>query len=404
MRIGSPRETYELPNSGNPAVLRYNEIRQTIIEYLDRSTQVFVVTLVIASSTRLPSVQVGIGIHENQTNDFFTPLQQLCDGASLGLMTGRIKINLSGTPSDPGNARYEEYVNPGASIGVQGRKGTASFGCYLKDRNSDKIYGITCAHPFTIYGEDEKVVTAQQLLEILPVGTIVTQPSDDDVKYIINEKEEFVNQQIVKIGKMESSEYPERERRRLEKEKKAQQEQEDLLLELKDASKVFGTTSQFYELASVPSHSNKGYLWDYLLIEVDDERKGDNTIDRFLCNSYRRLDHGLPCKMVGRTSGRKKGEIGEIKCDLKGVPRFPGEVFALHTVKAVDRGRFNVPGDSGCLCRYDGEEKLNTTILGMLFMESECVEGTLLDIGFLHDFGGLLDRIKEKWALDLELC
>ena len=69
----------------------------------------------------------------------------------------------------------------------------------------------------------------------------------------------------------------------------------------------------------------------------------------------------------------------------------------------MQRERFNDPGDSGGVCRYDGEVALNSRILGMVFAEAESVDGTLVDAGFIHDCGELPDRIKEKWGLGLAL-
>ena len=66
MLAGSQPELYDLPNSNDPSVARYNEIREVILEYLDRSMQVFIVTVVIASTTSVGTVQVGVGIDKPQ--------------------------------------------------------------------------------------------------------------------------------------------------------------------------------------------------------------------------------------------------------------------------------------------------------------------------------------------------
>ena len=113
----------------------------------------------------------------------------LCNEASLALMAGRVRIKLAGKHNSPYNANYEEYARPGASIGVRGRKGKASLGCYVKDRDDG--------------------------CEILPTGTTVTQPSDEDLGYLIEGKKLFIEQLTDVIGKLEGSQFLERESARL---------------------------------------------------------------------------------------------------------------------------------------------------------------------------------------------
>jgi len=123
MRAASQPELYDLPNSDDPVVARYNEAQDGILGYRDHAMQVFIVTLV-TSTTGIGTVQLGIGIAEPQPDDLLTRIKHLCQRASLALIVGEMNLHLSGQPSDPSHATYEDYVRSGALIGTQTRKGT----------------------------------------------------------------------------------------------------------------------------------------------------------------------------------------------------------------------------------------------------------------------------------------
>lgn len=55
------------------------------------------------------------------------------------------EIGLSQMQREREDDEIDYSVLPGVSIGVQGRSGSASFGCYLKERKSGRVFGITSA-------------------------------------------------------------------------------------------------------------------------------------------------------------------------------------------------------------------------------------------------------------------
>jgi len=171
-------------------------------------------------------------------------------------------------------------------IGTQTRKGTTSFSCYVQDRN-DNIYSLwhhMCT-PITVYGKNERV-SVEQLEEILPEGTVIAQPSEDDLRFLIHQREEFIEQLGGEIERLENSKNRDREYRRLERARGEHQEQQNLIIQLKEANTAFGKSPQFYGFASTTSGQKGKQLWDYLLMNVEGQRMGGNIVDPFFCTDY----------------------------------------------------------------------------------------------------------------------
>ena len=108
-----------------------------------------------------------------------------------------------------------------------------------------------------------------------------------------------------------------------------------------------------------------------------------------------------PAPIHQQTSGRIRGRVGDVKAHVKGFQGFPDKIFALNTtVIGLNGDTFLRPRDSGVWCR--GTEHEEETIVGMIFAEQRGDEN-IQHMCFVHDMDILLQRIQNKWGLNLEL-
>lgn len=95
---------------------------------------------------------------------------------------------------NPRNPDYYDIVENGASIGPEGTNWTGSFGSYMQDRETNRIFGITCAHNICKYHDyNEKNRDSGELVELLDTGSTILQPSPADLKRLLQHFDEFIS-------------------------------------------------------------------------------------------------------------------------------------------------------------------------------------------------------------------
>ncbi|RPA82589.1 hypothetical protein BJ508DRAFT_305464 [Ascobolus immersus RN42] len=308
--------------------------------------------------------------------------------------------------------KYDPSVHPGRSITVEGpdcKDGT--FGCYLRDKNSGRVFGLTSA----------------QLFGTLEEGTVVQQPSAQIHQSCLSRKErarnyylnDFPQKSFIKGGK----EFPTKAYK--EALKKASKLETDIE-QLRSFNTSFAKATPYNELGIA-----NGTFYDYVLLDITPERMGANWPQRSvypnpktdvyprtpkaglsladLTTSGKPIDIYISgrdtapewvtnwCSQDTRTaSGRVSSYPALVKMTNFGQP------FRCHY--AYQHGYrpqtfLGEAGNRGTVARSRTDHAVAMVVGGlMLGQVYNC-----LDICWLVDMKAVLARIGERWGLDLEV-
>lgn len=293
---------------------------------------------------------------------------------------------------DPRNPDYYDVVENGASIAPEGQHWSGSFGGYLQDRNTQQIFGVTCAHNVCKYGVDEDRPAAE-LVELLDPGTIIMQPSPADrnlqLKSLDNTIRIIANR-LMKLHKMNELDPDASKTPAIAKVTGELRDYEEKRHILATKDTRFAKTTDIAELAI-----DNGELLDYVLLEViAPGRLGSNRMTGIPLQQSNTDITTIEDKihMVGRTSGPSSGMLRGYLCDAK-VERFPQKFRSLYAYGM--KGKFmSEAGDSGAWVRAED------TAIGYVFGGGGTDE-VLLESSWILDLNKVCARINERWGKDL---
>lgn len=399
-------------SSSHPAMAFYELLRPHLLGRLDEEFCSYVMTLLSSFRHREPVIRVLVGDHIRPSQDNTETVQRLRalenDLRVIAVKQGIERVEISkGSVSfsnasicGPRQTEYEEEVPCGASIGLKvQRVGTGTFGCYVEDIDSGKCFGLTCAHLFASFPGPS---TSNRNIVMSVPGTEVVQPSNEDFDNLLKQTEADVT-----LGEAQMQE-SNLDRARIAKLQRDVVHERDRLTHLKNlqGNTVFAKTTSIYELgvcydAPYTLSSGQAYLFDYMLLEVEERRKGRNIIRKpfeKLYESIGVLEEDENIWKTGRTTGTTQSTINGVYADIKTLPGFVGIPFAMSVVATgVFDAAFTQSGDSGAVC---WNRHLQAT--GLATARTTRDEGRT-ELAIIGDLSKILSRIQERWGLRLRI-
>lgn len=277
---------------------------------------------------------------------------------------GQVGLARSRCPTDAYNNQYQQEVEAGASIGVEGIGWSGTFGCYLQDTKTHQIVGLTCGHNLAI--NEIPIVGSPPLdpLRLFPQGTKLVQPSEPDRIARLPQVEHAAGVQKMKISKTVSGNilpsYAGTEKLKFLEGQLSAAEQE--LAGLQDPSPT-GTT--FGSVLAAQLSLSESRIRDYALINVT-ARQGGGTIGaRSLIHPERCLSEyqETTVEMVGRTTGPSSGVVDGYICDAM-VERF-AEPFTCQYARGHNGAMHNVGGSGAVVVVEHGQDRAE--VIGYVF-------------------------------------
>lgn len=381
----------------HPAIPLYlSFVRPIILAYICPRVYTFQLTL-FSDPIETPTVLLCLAGDEivNNKERILGYVGAVCKKANLGLFYSNCKPQFSQSWDHPRNASYQKRVLPGASLGIQERPDASfSFGSYVRDVNTGKVYGLTVAHPFRKRG------VSGIALPVLELPKTLMQPAPSDFERLVNRAgsqladalELQANVPRANVGQVE------RLNEQVEGASSALNTLRGLL-----GNMVFGRTTSFCEFAASSALSLAGgqdYLLDYMLLEVESERQGYNLVSNAYCKELGSLpDATGRLFMTGRSSGETQGCYNGVRTDVRGFSGFANTVFSLHTIIGIGE-LFIIPGDSGAVVRH-GQQAV-----GVVFASSGMIreDNVRLDLAYTHDLAAILHRASARFGLRLEFA
>ncbi|RPA85121.1 hypothetical protein BJ508DRAFT_359212 [Ascobolus immersus RN42] len=288
---------------------------------------------------------------------------------------------------------------PGASIGVRGCDERRSFGCYLREKNGSRVFGLTTAEFCRGY----------------PSGTVVEQPTNQDLMSLIGEKRGRMRS-LVEIMKYEVTLRGDAAKESLSY-KHGQEDVQRLEIEigkLEALDRTFATTTEYTELGVVD-----GIYHDYMLLEVLPSRLGENWLAPFKDFHYGypvnpneplsmddllHLDKDYTVKIDGRDvddHDQRDGASGTLS-SFPALVKFDWEECPFRCTYAYQVGSslgasIAGKGNCGSIARAGPSRGVAMVVGGA------DIEGGRVRISLLVDMRRLLERISARWGLSLEI-
>lgn len=266
--------------------------------------------------------------------------------------TGFLPLELIAGKVERYQELYEEKVDSSACIGCSLRHGT--FGGYLKS-NANKVYGLTCGH----------VVFGEEMTPFKNLDSIVFQPSPYHVGREIEDSTtdlqlttNIEEQNIISNGISELNAV---------------------------ASKRFGVVV----CGEVSAENPQSPTTDWALINVDDQRTGENRIPKSKTSTVKIVDLKV-CDLETATKVWKKGHISGLTSGSVNGLKSRVKMDGIESTERTVMGKFADRGDSGSwVASYNG-------VCGII------IGGSAEEhISYVSDFNTVLRRIKEKAGLEL---
>lgn len=308
------------------------------------------------------------------------------------------------TPDPAKNPHAYEQVDCGSSLGPEpycGESWSGTFGGYVRNTETGEVFGMTCGHNACCFSANRSDLTPGQMLEMLPVGSMIYQPSPPDHRSVICGLDYALKSKVERRDMIRAANQfrPSTEPLRVSR---LNDEIDHILMEKKRVENIdtrFARTTSIYELDLVG-----GKLMDYLILDVQvGERrrgfnyiKGSDGVDIALKKPTRKPMTGNEVIMaVGRTSGSTQGRlaVGQISVKLE---RFP-QRFSCDFGYGRSR-RFTEFGDSGAWVLEKKTGQARWQVFG--FGSTDLVT---LEVTWMIRLSDILDRIGDRWGRRFEV-
>ena len=308
----------------------------------------------------------------------------------LKVLYGRVGFQCSSLPTNP--YRYD-IVECGSSIGPAGENWNGSFGGYLIDEASGELFGVTCAHNLCRYSWETEGITAEQLVELLPMELPILQPSAQDKLRHLQSIDNAISDLQMRCDRISAradpSDPPSYKITKLQSDiQRLQKDKTELAL----SNDEFAVRTEFCELAIVANT-----LFDYALLRItNSDRQGVNSINgvEIIHPDEHDLDEGALIYMAGRSSGASFGKLLGYLGDGK-VERIaePFRCLFASGRKGVELP-FSDAGDSGSWVRK------GPFAIGYVFGEGVTASEPLA-ASWIADLNVVCSRIQERWGKKL---
>jgi hypothetical protein len=227
---------------------------EAIIEQRDKQSQRCMVIIIPQSLSEDKDLMVDV---ETRVHDILST-----NVLQLNILGGRVGLQTNSAFAR--NPHRYEVVECGASIGPAGKEWSGSFGGYLMDESTGDIYGLTCAHNLCRFDCNDNGISKEQLVELLPPGTRILQPSPYDKQHLVRSHDDAIKatqDRLAKVlARMDRDDPP--PYRVLELQQSLQQLQ-DQKVEMTNSNDEFAISTGYAEL-----FIDEGTLYDYVLLKI----------------------------------------------------------------------------------------------------------------------------------------
>jgi len=438
MMAQQPISVFSTVAVGDQAIKIYRQSYHFLIDYLQNSIGIWCLTLVLQNNQ--PSVvailefpQFDVEVYHRQREEFSALVRTTYHNQLNGtLLPGGVNLDSGhGSSFNQEFVKYSQKVKCGTSISLKTEPRSnpslfGSFGAFMVDKKSNRVFGLTSAHNLAVYSQREVDGDLTKRTQLHSSGIHIECPAITHYRRDIEDSKEEIARLEETIEENRGI-INNRDLVRLE----------DELQDLKTTLKVqeeksisedqvkFGTTTQYMELrpSSDPddllasSPKNGKTLIDYALFEVEPDRISSNVISASPNQKPKLLGNVVPLRegqnvfKAGCVSGITFAVVSPVEIHVGRVPRFPQDIFAFRGVSTDDgpyaeSSGFMTMGDSGGV--VVSNDKIDEQIPGRRGLVGLCqgvgsggYSDARIKLAFFQQLTHVVRNAKKTFGLDL---